>query len=215
MALYSNRINACSFADVIEEQRIVSLELLTSTFTVQKAIELTSGLPVNLSPFWGYEIPLSNEELSCDFLCCINNPLVLLPAIQLHQNNQSPSATDDLTYSGIRRLCKQWNNGTETAFRLINNIWLEFDCKDLSASFPVANFFFGPKDLTNHLEFIAVCERLFEEVSTYKIDGSTYRFLLKCLTLLPPSAYISQVGRMLARNHNQVRLFIQGLGKNG
>ena len=194
---------ARSFSTIIGEQDLTSLELLTSRVALEKILEITRHLPEKVSHFWGFEIPLSTELYSSDFLCCINNPQVLFSSLAGGDDVRVENEYVD-TFRHIRNLCRHWSGAADSMG--INNIWLEFDCKDLFSTSPVANFFFGPKNFANHLDLIALCEEVFKHIAKKPVSASTYRFLLKCLQLLPPSSCISQMGIMLARNDDELRL---------
>lgn len=198
-----------SFASEIEAAYLSSLEVLIAGETISRIRDLTTVFPANISPFWGFEIPLDKSDQTCDFLCCITNPDIFkqflegpfLQSERLHRND----------YGRLYEFSTKWADRGHALHRSINNIWLEYDCKDLLGEAPIANFFYGPKPLENKLDFLHICNDVFSSVAEKKVAAATYRFLLECLNGLDNAGYISQVGMMMARKNDHLRLFVQGL----
>jgi hypothetical protein len=122
-------------------------------------------------------------------------------------------------WNRIRNFCNNWANSASILYDKIDNIWLEFDSAGLPPEVPVPSIFLSLKsiesDSSNPIKFgiTANPHQWLTETALKFLFGRTIsvpfeRKLFDCFNLLPDGAWISQIGAMLARQVEPVRVCI-------
>lgn len=202
-----------SLAAAISAQYNPLLERLIPYATGQQLEILTRHLPQAITSLWGYELPLDKQEASSDFLLCLHKADVCNLAFQTHAGLREV-VTEPL-YSRLSNLIGQWADLNDRVGQVMSNIWLEYDYKGLQPGQLRPSFFFGPKSNCHLLEVVWAARQIFDQLAPEGLPKDTYRFMVRCMSLLGPKAGVSQIGRMLARQENSLRLFIQQLPAHG
>lgn len=170
-------------------------------------------IPAMTSPFWGYEISLSNSENDSDFLLCISKSQNLREAL----NNQPAydfCPESKFNYNKLRGFSDYWSDCDEQIKSLIQNIWLEYDFEFMNGTFILPNFFFAPRKGSNYLSIVIESTEIFKLLSKIQIPNIVYSNLLHVHTQLENKCWISQIGLMLTRKEDRIRLFIQNFAKD-
>jgi hypothetical protein len=164
---------------------------------------LFSDFPSDITSFYGLELHLNNQIFEPDFLVCISK----LNASRL----KAVLATDSLQNSGIpgfKKFADRWSDNSDLLRFSINNIWLEFDRKDILQGSRKANFFYGPSHGTCP---VTSAQQVFEVLNGRTFPSELITQFEKCKAALPANAWMAQVGMMLARNDESIRVFIYEL----
>lgn len=202
-----------SLAVVMRNQYGGSLQPLLPGSTIDILSSIARFLPQSITSLWGYELPLHKSVSVSDFLVCIHKPALLCDAFEagrlLHQLCEQPA------YERLLTLTTRWANREDKLGSLISNCWLEYDYKSLVTGDLRPNFFFGPKPQASVIDVVWATKQIYRLLSSDEVPKGTYRFLLDCLIGLNGQGWISQIGRMLARSENSLRLFIQEVPRGG
>lgn len=182
---------------------------LVSRASLEKIEALSAALPISSN--FGFECRMGSELADADFLVAVI-PSDGSRAAWANQNSSSCFATE-LRMSGawsmVLDLLEGWHRG-DRSLEPIHDTWLEFDIDPNAPGLPEPSFFFGFDDtLTqNHPE---LAESLVNRLLGSQLGGSAQERLRSCFAALPPRAVIFQVGVMLPRKTDEVRLCLRGL----
>ncbi len=179
-------------------------DLFINPSTLDNIVTFTDAFSADLSSFWGFEIPLS-ESSEADFLFCVHKPEELAKwGLQANcYLDNSPF------YNGLNSFSSDW---VEQLKPHISNVWFEYDHAQMEIGNYVPNFFVGPAKGLHPLHLIATLQPLLKEMGGCA-NAESYRFLLKVIRQLPNGGWLSQIGQMMARGDNHLRVFIQDLPK--
>jgi hypothetical protein len=171
--------------------------------------------PLDLSKFWCLEIPLEYEKKTADLLFCISDAYQCSHYFLEQRHNFSSESPDDVFLPGIENFSRAWYDSKTFAFKNLVNIWFEYDFDNIRKSYLKPNFFYAPLEGMHPLAIVSSTETIIKTISGKQVDKGTLVHLLNCLHKLPAGAWISQIGRMFARNEDSVRVFIQQIPCNG
>ena len=112
-------------------------------------------------------------------------------------------------WASVQRFLSDWHGG-DPGFRAVYDTWLEFDLEEPAGESLVPSFFFGfdHKQGENHPD---VTEHLLAYLRDAPLTDGHRAALRRCYGALPPGAQIFQVGLMLSRPVQAVRLCVRGL----
>ena len=189
------------------------LEQLIDNESFSNITGFTKRFTKNLSAYFGYEVHLGSTNLNGDILLCVSNPENFREYVHSEINSASANKFDTDTLNGLENFSRFWSEESNNSFKQINNIWFEFDYKEIGKNTPKACFFFGPKLSLNKLEVLLLTEKIFRQIFHKKIEPFTLRELLKIYHVLGEEEFISQIGMMNSRGDQSLRLFIQGNSK--
>ena len=185
-----------SFREKILENLERSFSGLLSAQTVNAISGVSSDLSSEASSFWGYELPLSSSQAKCDFLFCVHRP------------DQFPINNDIDWVKPFESVLDWWRNQSDPASQGINNIWFEFDQKDLIST-PQSSFFFGPDKNLSTMALVDLTVQVLEMVQPNIFSSALLQKLFRLHRDLPQNVWISQIGLMLPRNVRGLRIFTQ------
>jgi hypothetical protein len=175
------------------------------------------ALPSALSEFFGFECRLGDERPAADFLVCVKAEeggravLAGAAAVEL-----PPILLSDTVWSRLRRFAERWAEADSLFDRHVRNLWLEFDLETPPAGAPIPSVFFGTESLRAGAS--GVPEWLGETLTTLRGGAPSPKLVTsieRALAALPEGAWVFQVGSMLARPVDMVRLCIRGLSASG
>ena len=181
---------------------------LASEQVVGKIASVAANLP--LSSNFGFECRLGSDAPDADFLVAViasdgsraawagENSLTVLPA-----ESSAPA------WEKVRSLLADWHRGT-CGLDPIHDTWLEFDIEAHSERLPEPSFFFGFDD-SAPLNYPELAEALVERLLGHPLSGRRRERLQACYAALPPHALVFQVGIMLSRATEEIRLCTRGL----
>ena len=180
--------------------------------------------PRAISDSFILESHLGLEAAKADFSICVeekevgsqiladDNYLIPLPEFLL----------ENPIWSRIRNFSSSWVKYSSPFFGRVCNIRLECDVNGTHSNIPVPSFFFGLKSInsvlstcSNQSNRVHPCqwisqvplELLFDKNLSSKVECQ----LFKVFDLLPSHAYVFQIGAMLARNTETIRVCIKNI----
>jgi len=178
-------------------------------------------LPSAITPFWGFECPLGTEAASADFLICAT---AQDGGRQILAGDRDAMALPDSLQSypiwqQIKKFSREWSTETSLLYSHVHNVWLEFDVSSLSNPVSSPSCFFAPQPIhatASAVEAIAhphewITQTALKLLLNRKISEPVQHQLFKCLDALPPDAYVFQIGVMLSRDTDAIRICIRNI----
>lgn len=189
-----------------------------------KAIgKIAVGLPAALTRFFGFECPLQTDRATADFLICCKlrgAGLNILSGLRTSHPLPSHFQQSDV-WRRILLFSKEWVQPDSPVFQAVNSLWLEFDVDGISFDLPVPSVFIGtdqlrPGDALGQSrrtcgDHAWLTDRALPMLLGDSLDPAVKRKIALCVNRLPPGAHVFQVGLMLARNCNAVRICVRGI----
>lgn len=176
---------------------------------------LCSEFPFDAAPDFGFETRLGTREAYGDFFLQINkvHQGAAILAGKSSVATISPMLANSPQWMAIAALFASWHQPDTLIHQSIGVFWLEFDFQKTSFN-PVPNIFFsinGEYFAGQPDRFMAM-NRVMDEV--YRLlfgmafPGDIARTLRHCIHQLPATAGIYQIGCMLPRNTEAIRLIL-------
>lgn len=186
-------------------------------------------LPSALTEFFGFECRLGDPDPRADFLLCAKasegGREVL--AGQRAGARLSESLAADPIWQRIERFAALWADPRSPIYGKVENVWLEFDMERAVAR-PAPSIFLGTQALRHPA--VNAADAVTPTAATAPEDDHAWFFdavlvaltgpeaarrlepaLRRALAALPPGAQIFQVGAMLARDADTIRICVRGL----
>lgn len=175
-------------------------------------------LPGSITNFFGFEFPLGDPIPQADFLLHIGSEEIgqQILAGQTSRYLLHPGIFTKPIWQQIQKFTQSWLDESSLLCKHINNIWLEFDVDGTLQNFPIPSCFFG----SNTIRFQSgvakntcawVTQIAITQLQGHSINSDIEEQLFHCIDVLPQEAYIFQVGLMLARHSEQVRICIRNI----
>jgi hypothetical protein len=177
---------------------------LMSARSVAAVADVAAVLPPSSN--FGFECRLGSPAQEADFLVGVvhsdgsrgawagENPRCVLPE----------AAGSNGTWKKVRAFLADWHLGRD-GLGPVHDTWLEFDIALEDPALPDPSFFFGFDDTVeqNHPE---LTEAMVERLRERPLGNGTRERLRDCFAALPPHGVIFQVGVMLSRPIDEIRL---------
>jgi hypothetical protein len=184
-------------------------------------------LPNTVTSFFGFECRLGETAPRADFLLSVlPEPGGAILAGRSSLGDLPEGICRHPVWSRLRAFCSRWTTPGSPLHDRVENIWLEFDVEGSPLPVPVPSVFFGPRG--------GIGPPLHDD-SVLPSDEAPYRWLTReglasllgrmvpshlergifdCLDALPAGARVFQVGAMLARPSDAVRLCIAKVSRD-
>jgi hypothetical protein len=181
-------------------------------------------IPSAVTSFFGFECRLAESIPKADFLLCTT--VAGGGRDILAGYNSAINLPEDImantVWKRIRDFSLCWANPESLLYEKADNIWLEFDVDGASPEVPIPSFFFGPKGIQSRYSSTPKFEvnaDSYEWVTTKALNIllgrpiplQVERNLFNCFNLLPTGAQVFQMGVMLARRSDTVRICVRGI----
>ena len=195
---------------------------LTNLITVDKFQEILSiakNFPGNVTSFLGFEIHLKDATQRADWAFAVSGDgsdrevlVNLMKNGQLHQQFlQQPE------WRHIAEFSEAWADQTSVLQKHIKCFWLEFDMPDTLPTIFIPSVFFGPEKLPEGIasnevsQYHWLIDSALPLLRGQQLSKKIQHHVLNCIKKLPATASLFQVGTMLSRSSNDVRLYINGI----
>lgn len=175
---------------------------------------VASALPERFSNFWGFECRLSEPEALSDILFEVTRD----SRGHAFLAGDQPSSIDDLcgssaVWRNIRSFARQWGKVDHSFHSDIRNLWLEFDTAGASSSALSRTILFNPCVFFGPERTDGCKERLYrvipDAVAALGREIFSMQMLDSFIESLPEGANLFQVGLMLARGEDGLRLCVE------
>ncbi len=205
-----------SFAEVMEEYCSSLKGTLIDEACFSGLKNQADYFPLSLSEFWCIEIPLNDAEGKADFLFCISNSDLCYHYFFDEWPESGYGKEAALTFlPGILTFSKAWREAKNFSFKTLVNIWFEYDFNNIEKNNLKPNFFYAPAKGAHPFAVAAATETILHTISEEFISKKALLHLLHCCCAVPQGAWVSQIGKMFAREEDSLRLFIQQIPKHG
>lgn len=201
-----------SIADLVAPIRSKIVDRLVSEENMVALEQLLHALPGGTSSFFGFECDL-RTPCKLDFLFCATQK-------EKHSSVLAGSSTvslpmewfDDECWKKVRQFAQAWDDENSPIFNQLENVWLEFDTS--SGDPPHSpNIFFGISEefWSSKASMGGLIGDCLDIIDPSILTESVLDNLVSVVNWLPENAGVFQVGLMLARPNNQIRLCLRGL----
>lgn len=175
---------------------------------------ITRYLPNQITNFFGFECRLGIEAAKADFLLYIGAAEVG-QKILAGESTFPDSLLQEPVWSQIRNFVTCWQNEDSPLHSHVNNIWLEFDVDGKLDQIPIPSCFFGSHTITAST-LIPYPHEWVNQIAIpllrgYALSSTVEQKLFQCVNALPADVYVFQVGLMLARQSEMLRICLRGI----
>ncbi|WGV27159.1 hypothetical protein [Halotia branconii] len=172
-------------------------------------------LPSQLTNFFGFECRLGTETAKADFLLCIGAAEVG-QKILTSQTAFSDDLLKEPVWRQIRNFANCWQSQTSPLYSNVDNIWLEFDVDGHLDRSPIPSCFFGSQTIHALSSNVSYPHKWVTQTAIQLLRGHSLlpiveKQLFRCLEALPTHVYVFQVGLMLARQSDMVRICLRSI----
>jgi Rps23 Pro-64 3,4-dihydroxylase Tpa1-like proline 4-hydroxylase len=183
-------------------------------------------IPSPITNFFGFECRLGDPTPQADFLLAIGAKEAG-QRILAGQSPRYPLYTDLLkvpVWQQVQQFTTTWLDEGSDLHGNVNNLWLEFDVDENAdgnaAEPPMPSCFFGTQTILVNPDADKpnaepshqwVTQTAIPQLQGYPLEADLQQRLLICLDALPIGAHVFQVGLMLARRVNLVRLCLRNI----
>jgi hypothetical protein len=185
-----------------------------SANSLARMLRLGAALPGAATSFFGFECRLGGAAPEADFLVCIardgHGPEALAAALE-----RAPPDGDPF-WPRLAAFCRRWTDPAGPWHAVLHNIWLEFDLAAApeGAPVPVPSVFAGTRALRAGAD-PALADSVMDALDLLAGTGPSAArraALRRGLAALPPGGMLFQLGIMLSRGDDRVRVCASGLG---
>ncbi len=192
---------------------------LTNLITIDKFQEILSiaeNFPGNVTSFLGFEIHLRDATQRADWAFAISGEgsdrEVL---VNLMKNGQLPQKFfEQPEWRHIAEFSEAWTDQTSMLQKHIKCFWLEFDMPDTPPTVFIPSVFFGPEKLPEGIasneasQYHWLLDTALPILRGQQLSKKIQHHVLNCIKKIPATASLFQVGTMLSRSSNDIRLYI-------
>ena len=208
-------------ADYVDACLDPAAERLISPAVLADIRHIANLLPGAITDFFGFESELGAGRARAGFGVCCRISHVSRDVLAGAIGGWEPFAAfqDHAVWNRIRRFCREWAKPESMLYAPVHNLWFEFDIDGVRAPVPVPSVFIGSHHLqaadpggdSRALSGAWLTDAALPILAGVELDLALKRQVDRCLGLLPPKVQVFQVGLMLARASQVVRLCVRGL----
>ncbi|MBV9389032.1 MAG: hypothetical protein JOZ78_21660 [Chroococcidiopsidaceae cyanobacterium CP_BM_ER_R8_30] len=169
--------------------------------------------PDALTNTYGFEYRLASASSKVDFAIHVNKSEAAIVA-GCHPTQRLPEIFDHHpAWQQIQQFSAVWADPSSLLHYHINNLWLEFDLEN-AADLPIPGMLFRPSNIYTSPSIPPKYEWIWKQALPLLLGNTlptrVETKLIQCLTCLPIPCTVFQVGVMLSRNIQAVRLCLMG-----
>lgn len=179
-------------------------------------IQAVAGrLPAALSEFFGFECRLGEAAARADFLVCAKAEFSGRDVLagRLPDATLGADLRTDAAWGRVLDFAAAWAEPASPLHASVENVWLEFDVAEARVGSPSPSAFFGAELRGGARRQASL--RVLDEALGHLLGSARASALGPgldaVLRALPEQAWVFQVGAMLARPTDAVRLCVRGL----
>jgi len=179
-------------------------------------LSVAKYFPGNLTSFLGFEIHLGDTRQRADWAFAVSgvgDDRIVFENV-LKQENFPKPLLQQPEWQQIAAFSEAWAEHESMLKKQVKCFWLEFDMPESNPELIIPSVFFGPekisqdssKDLRNQFSWLV--NVALPLLRGKPISKEVKRQILNCIKKIPKGASLFQVGTMLSRLTNDVRLYI-------
>ena len=189
---------------------------LISPEKFKEILSVAKYFPGNLTSFLGFEIHLRDCKQRADWAFAISgagddrNVLVNL----LKQGNFPFSFIQQPEWQQIAAFSEAWTGKDSMIKKQVKCFWLEFDMPQKTPDVLIPSVFFGPEKISQDArqnastQFSWLINSALPLLRGKELSKEVKQRIIKCIQNIPWGASLFQVGTMLSRSTQDVRLYI-------
>ena len=192
---------------------------LTNLIAVDKFQEILSiakNFPGNVTSFVGFEIHLKDATQRADWAFAVSGEGSDREVLtNLMKNGQlSLQFFQQPEWRHIAEFSEVWANQTSLLQKHIKCFWLEFDMPETLPTTFIPSVFFGPEKLPEGIasndasQYHWLLDSALPLLRGQQLSKKVQHHVMNCIKKMPTTASLFQVGTMLSRSSNDVRLYI-------
>jgi hypothetical protein len=163
----------------------------------------------------GFECRLGEASAQADFLVRVQTTDGTRTVLAGRNPDVRPpeALLEDPVWRHVRDFCGRWSTPGDSLNTRVEDFWLEFDVAGRPTRVPTPAIFFGPRlDHPEPLGIVAEATGIMRgEPGPSPVRDSVRR----CYEALPPAGAVYQVGMMLSRRTDALRLCVRGVPTAG
>ncbi len=219
-------VGSGSLADSLELVRPYLPDCLVPATNAERIEAIARVLPGALATGFGFECHLGNQPPHADFFVRVRASEVGRAVLAGTSTLDAlpTSLTDEPTWAHVREFARNWADPAVVATENTDNVWLEFDVDPADDGMPHPNVFFSAYHgiLSRHEDveepprsaadaYGWVTREALPLVLGRPVAPATEEMVFRTLDALPAGANVFQVGVMLARASDALRLCVVDL----
>jgi hypothetical protein len=178
-------------------------QTLVSSENLEHIRRVISHLPTRVAYYFGFETKLFSDQLRSDF------------AFNLSNDGLDWMSRSDCPWPRIRQFCTLWGESGEPPYSDGTAIWLEFDVSGGRREEAEPSLFFALQDPWSYIRPVSdksnrslawICHSLIPTAWGRLVPSSLEQNLLHTLEVCPDGIDFLQIGLMLSRNTQALRL---------
>lgn len=172
--------------------------------------------PGNLTSFLGFEIHLGDARQRADWAFAVSGAgddrIVFENVIK--QGNFPKPLIQQPEWQQIAAFSEAWAEKESMLKKQVKCFWLEFDMPESNHDVIIPSVFFGPEKISQESlkdsksQFLWLVNEALPLLRGQPMSDGVKRQILNCIEKIPKGASLFQVGTMLSRSTNDVRLYI-------
>lgn len=179
-------------------------------------LSVAKHFPGNLTSFLGFEIHLGDVRERADWAFAISgagDDRVVFENL-LKQGSFSELFMQRPEWKQIALFSEEWTNKDSLLKNKVKCFWLEFDMPEMQSDLIIPSVFFGPEKIPQdassdpEAQFRWLVNDALPLLRGKRLPLKVKEQLLSCIEKIPKGASLFQVGTMLSRSTNDVRLYI-------
>ncbi len=179
-------------------------------------LSVAKNFPGNLTSFLGFEIHLGDSRPRADWAFAVSgagDDRIVFENV-LKQGNLPASFTQQPEWKQIALFSEAWTRKDSTLKNKVKCFWLEFDMPETKSDVSVPSVFFGPEKISEDAsqdlmtQYAWLVNDALPLLRGQPVSKGVKRQILNCIEKIPQGASLFQVGTMLSRSTNDVRLYI-------
>jgi hypothetical protein len=183
------------------------------------------AIPSAATTFFGFECRLGQPDAKADLLLCADATEAgrRVLAANAYSIDLPQELMQHPVWQNVRHFSTNWESEVSVLYEQVRNIWLEFDVAESEmGEIPVPSAFFGPEPLfatpdatEEEHPYAWVWQQALPLLWGRSVSQPIVQNLIRCFAALPENAYVFQIGLMLAREWDGVRLCIRDISPAG
>ena len=179
-------------------------------------LSVAKNFPGNLTSFLGFEIHLGDVQQRADWAFAISgagDDRIVFENL-LKQENFPRCLLQQPEWQQIASFSEAWTQKDSSLKKQVKCFWLEFDMPETKTEVSVPSVFFGPEkpseDISQDpmIQYSWLVHDALPLLKGHQLSKDVERQILRCIRKIPKGASLFQVGMMLSRSTNNVRLYI-------
>jgi Rps23 Pro-64 3,4-dihydroxylase Tpa1-like proline 4-hydroxylase len=179
---------------------------------------IAQQMPSQITSFFGFECRLGVAAAKADLLLCIATGEIGQKVLDgsKHADLFPKNWFKQPVWSHLRDFAACWQDKTSPLHEKVSNIWLEFDVAETDDQALIPSCFFGssfifadPSSTTHHQSWIT--QTAISMLRGQPLLPLVEQHLFRCINALPTGAYVFQIGLMLSRRSEMVRICLRGI----